>query len=75
MLKIARGCLEKQNALDAVFLAKAGRIRDAYAARLLQLAAAEEQRGQPVLARKLTATADAAGDLEAWLGLVGDFAM
>ncbi|PAW72248.1 MAG: hypothetical protein B9S38_05530 [Verrucomicrobiia bacterium Tous-C4TDCM] len=75
MLKIARGCLEKQRTLDAAFVIKAGRIRDAYTARLLELAAAEEQRGQPLLARKLTATADAAGDLEAWLGLVGDFAM
>jgi hypothetical protein len=42
---------------------------------VLELAAAEDQRGQPHLARKLTATADAAADLEAWLGRVGEFAM
>jgi hypothetical protein len=75
MLKIARGCLEKQRTLDAAFVLKAGRIRDTYTARVLELAAAEDQRGQPHLARKLTATADAAADLEAWLGRVGDFAM
>jgi hypothetical protein len=74
MLKIARSCLDKQRNLDAGFALKAGRIRDAYAARTLELAAAEERRGQPLLARKLTATAEAATDLEAWLALLGDFA-
>jgi hypothetical protein len=75
MLKIAHGCLDKQANIDAAFTLKAGRARDAYAARLRELAAAEEQRGQPLLARKLTSTATAAADLEAWLGRVGDFGM
>lgn len=74
MLKIARGCLDKQGTIDAAFYTKAGRIRDAYTARLLELAAAEAQRGQVQLARKLEATAESAGDLKAWVDLVGDFA-
>lgn len=71
MLNIARGCLDKQNTIDAAFLVKAGRIRDAYTARLLELAAAEDQRGQPGLARRLKTTAEAAGDLEDWLEGIG----
>jgi len=71
MLKIARDCRDKQKAIDAEFLAQAGRIRDAYAARLRELAAAEEQRGQPDLARRHRATAEAAADLDAWLRSIG----
>jgi hypothetical protein len=71
MLKIARDCRDKQKAIDAEFLAQAGRIRDAYAARLRELAADEEQRGQPDLARRHTATAEAAADLDAWLRSIG----
>jgi hypothetical protein len=71
MLKIARGCLEKQDSIDADFLTKAGRIRDAYTARLLELAAAEEQRGQPALARRRTTTAEAAANLDDWLATLG----
>lgn len=74
MLKIARSSLDKQSTIDTAFYTKAGRIRDAYAARILELAAAEEQRGQPQLAKKLEATAESAGDLKAWVDLVGDFA-
>ncbi len=71
MLSIARGCLNKQNTIDAAFLAKAGRIRDAYTARLLELAAAEEQRGQPALAGRHKTTAEAAADLDNWLEGLG----
>lgn len=71
MLNIARGCLEKQNTIDASFLLKAGRIRDAYTARLLELAAAEDQRGQPALARRHKTTAEAAADLDNWLDGLG----
>jgi hypothetical protein len=74
MLKIARSSLDKQGTIDAAFYTKAGRIRDAYAARLLELAAAEKERGQLQLALKLEATAESAGDLKAWVDLVGDFA-
>lgn len=71
MLTIARDSRDKQKAIDAEFLAQAGRIRDAYAARLRELAAAEKQRGQPALARRHQATAQAAADLDAWLDLIG----
>jgi hypothetical protein len=71
MLKVARGCLEKQQAIDAAYLAKASRIRDAHVARLLEFAAVEKQRGQPILARQLAATAEAASDLEAWFATLG----
>lgn len=71
MLTIARDCRDKQKAIDTEFLSQASRIRDAYAARLRELAAAEEQRGQPDLARRYTATAEAAADLNAWLRSIG----
>lgn len=71
MLKVARGCLEKEQSIDAAYLAKAARIRDAHVARLLELAALEKQRGQPDLARQLAATAEAAADLDAWLATLG----
>lgn len=74
MLKIARSSLDKQSTIDADFYTKASRVRDAYTLRLLELAAAEKERGQPQLARKLEATAESAGDLKAWVDLVGDFA-
>jgi hypothetical protein len=73
MLKIASGCLEKQKFIDADFLIKAGRIRDAYSSRMLELATAEEKRGQPSLARRLKDTAGAAADLEDWLSGLGPF--
>lgn len=71
MLKIARSCRDKQRTIDAAFLIKAGRVRDAHAARLLELAAAEEARGQPLLARRHTATAEAAANLDDWLLKLG----
>ena len=71
MLKIARDCRDKQKAIDAEFLAQAARVRDAYAARLRELAAAEQQRGQPDLARRHAAAAEAAADLQAWLVSIG----
>jgi hypothetical protein len=71
MLKIARDCRDKQKAIDAEFLAQAARIRDAYAARLRELAAAEDQRGQPDLARRHAAAAAATADLQAWLSGIG----
>jgi hypothetical protein len=74
MLKIAQGCLDKQNFIDADFIIKAGRIRDAYAARLTELATAEEKRGQPALARRLKANAGAAANLDDWLASLGSLA-
>jgi hypothetical protein len=74
MLKIAQGCLEKQNLIDADFTIKAGRVRDAYAARILELATAEEKRGQPALARRLKANAEAAANLDDWLASLGSLA-
>jgi len=67
MLKVARDAATKQRSIDADFLAKAARIRDAQVARLRELAAEEERRGQPSLARRHGAAAEAAADLASWL--------
>jgi hypothetical protein len=67
MLKVARDAATKQRSIDADFLAKAARIRDAQVARLRELAAEEERRGQPALARRRSDAADAAADLDSWL--------
>jgi hypothetical protein len=67
MLTVARDAAAKQKSIDADFLAKAARIRDAHVARLRELAAEEERRGQPALARRRSAAADAAADLGSWL--------